>query len=164
MVFVAQNSKKETRLDKEDTVILSGIVDNPRITLKELCKRLKTAGVSMSQEGVRKRLDIILKKISLVPLVDWKEFGLELLIVTANVVGGHSAKQKLIRHFKKAGCFICFEAFGAADIIAYFAIKASCEIPRIIDRLKEVEEIKSINYSVVAEQRLFNLNLFRNLS
>lgn len=162
MIFVTQR-KKLVRMDKEDTVILSALVANPRITLRKLCKKLKVAGISMSPEGARKRLEVLISKISFVPLMDWNEFGLELLVLTIGVAGGNKARKAVRDKLKKTGCAVCFETFGAADIIAFFVIKQNRGIPKIVDSLKELKEVKSVDYAIVSQQSIFMQNLFRSL-
>ena len=163
-MFVDKTSKKLVKMDKGDVLILSMVVTNPRVTLKKMCVKLKKSGIAMSPEGVRKRLDILMEKISLVPTVNWREFGLELIIVSMKVVGGRNAKKRMLEKSKKTGCFLYFETFGAADAIAFFIVRNSADIPGIVDSLKEIKEIKSVNYSLVSKQQHFNSNLFRNLA
>ncbi|HLD89180.1 MAG TPA: hypothetical protein VI894_03160 [Candidatus Nanoarchaeia archaeon] len=152
----------ERRFDKIDFVILNEIVKDPRVTLVRLNAALEKHSYKLSLESIRKRLEIIVhSNIKFLPLLDWKEFEMELYEIRIKISGGNESKNLVKEKLKLMGAFLFYDTFGEVDITASFLVKKNNQISDIMDSLKELKEIRSLNYSVITHHELFDKNMAR---
>ncbi|MCA1814088.1 MAG: winged helix-turn-helix transcriptional regulator [Halobacteriales archaeon] len=149
-------------LDDLDRKVLSLLAQDPRQTLKELSAALRDSGRPISHEAVRNRIHRLLGGGGVLPLLDWRALGLDLVIVTLHLDGPAHVKATRKR-CEDAGAVLTLAQFGDADFQAWFLVRSQTQLAAVLSDLRNARGVRDAAFAVVTESTLHAANLARDV-
>lgn len=148
------------RLDEVDRKVLALLAEDPRQTLKELSRVLHEDGSSISHEAVRNRIRRLLDGGAMLPVLDWRALGLDLVIVTLHL-HGPSHVRAVRRRCEDGGAVLTLAQFGDADFQAWFLVASQTELADVLSDLRNARGVRDAGFAVVTESALHAANFRR---
>jgi DNA-binding Lrp family transcriptional regulator len=148
-------------LDDVDRKVLALLAQDPRRTLKDLSAALRQDGRGLSHEAVRNRIGKLLGHGAMLPVLDWRALGLDLVIVTLRLDGPSQVKATRKR-CEESGAILTLAEFGDADFQAWFLVASQAELAGILSSLRNARGVRDAGFAVVTDSALHAENLARS--
>jgi DNA-binding Lrp family transcriptional regulator len=147
------------RLDDTDARVLALLAENPRRTLKELSEAIRGDGDGISHEAVRLRIQRLLERAHMLPLLDWKRYELDLVVVTVRTQGGAAAARTARKVCAEQGAILTQAQFGDGDVQAWFLVHSQAHLARVLEALRNAKGVREVGFAVVLDQAMEPANL-----
>ena len=146
-----KKTKRGNRLDDIDLAIIEELADNPRKSLINICNGIKKKNVSVSVETVRKRISNLYDELSFRLMPNRDSFDFDTILLMVKVTGGKKIRKKVILLLMKMCAFGIEETIGNYDVISFVAIKKGSDLSKIIDDIKEVNEVEVVDHLFITK-------------
>lgn len=150
-------------LDDIDRKLLAELARRPRRTLKDLSDGFRASGTALSHEAIRLRIRRLLADASMLPLLNWRLFGLGLVVLTVRLEPGRGHGQRARQGCVAAGAFFTIELLGEADFQAWFLVGTQAELAEVVSRVRGLPGVRDVAFTVAVSTNLHPENLSRPL-
>ncbi len=157
------DKKRSVRFDEIDIAIVEALRKSPRAHLREICKKITSAGLSASPETVRKRIGQLNKVVSFQPVPMAGAFDVEEAIILIKVKGAKASRNKIIAKLEAMHGFNIIELVGSFEIMARFIVKNCSNLGGIIDEIKGLPEVDELQQMFVSKSHTSISPLMKHL-